>query len=340
MAAGAVALAVAVVGLSPAAAPPAHAAQTITDIAYAPAQPAGTQGNLLDLYLPDGDGPAPLVIWTSGSAWLADNGKAGARSIAPELNARGYAVAGVSVRSSSQVQFPGQVHDIKAAIRWLRANADRYDLDPDRFAVMGDSSGGWVASMATLTGGVQALEGDLGTTGVSSRVQAGVAFYPPTDLLQIGAQAGPGGMDHDGPTAPGSLLLGCQALSCPDLARQANPVTHVDGDDPPLMLLHGQADGVVPHGQSVLLYEALKDRCVDTQFFSVPGAGHMVGEVMSPARFGQQTVSTVRGCQETRTTGSPNPSWDTIVGFLDAALGEGTPGPVPTTPPTEPPAPT
>ncbi|MEO3863559.1 alpha/beta hydrolase [Acrocarpospora sp. B8E8] len=141
-------------------APPVQA-QVISNLAYAPPQPAGSQGHLLDLYLPDGGGsaPRPLVIWTSGSAWTADNGKSGASSIAGFFNSRGYAVAGVSVRSSSQAKFPAQVHDIKTAIRWLRSRAGTYQLDPNRFVVMGDSSGGWVADMAALTGGVASLGG-------------------------------------------------------------------------------------------------------------------------------------------------------------------------------------
>src|SRR5262249_45983764 len=98
-----------------------QATQVISNIAYAPAQPAGSRGHLLDLYLPSGGTtPRPLVIWHSGSAWMSDDGKSGAASIASVLNARGYAVAGVSIRSSSQAIFPAQAFDLKAAIRWLR----------------------------------------------------------------------------------------------------------------------------------------------------------------------------------------------------------------------------
>lgn len=303
---------------------PVQVAQVITNIAYAPAQPAGSRGHLLDLYLPDGGGGSrPLVIWSSGSAWMSDDGKSGAAPIANVLNARGYAVAGVSVRSSSQALFPAQAFDIKAAIRWLRANAARLRLDPGRFAFMGDSSGGWAANIATVTGGVADLEGDIGTTGVSSRVQAGVAFFGPTDFLRMNAQRPPGGADHDGPDSPESRLVGCAIQTCPDRARRANPVNYVDRvarADPPMMLLHGQADPLVPHGQSVLLYDALRARCRDAVFISVPGAGHSIGDVMSPSRFGTQTVRTTRACGETVTVGSPNPSWDTVDGFLRGAL--------------------
>ena len=101
----------------------------------------------------------------------------------------GYAVAGVSIRSSAQVVFPGQLHDIKAAIRWLRANAATYGLDASRIAIMGDSSGGWTTAMAALTGDAPELEGSVGVTGVRSDVRAAVAFYPPTDFLAMDAWA-------------------------------------------------------------------------------------------------------------------------------------------------------
>ncbi|WP_186356083.1 cellulose binding domain-containing protein [Streptomonospora sp. PA3] len=319
----------------------AQAAETITNVAYAPAQPADSRGHLLDLYLPEGGQDRPLVIWSSGSAWMSDDGKSGADAIADALNPKGYAVAGVSVRSSSQAQFPAQVHDIKAAIRFLRANADQYRLDPDRFAVMGTSSGGWVASMAGTTGGVAELEGDLGTTGVSSSVQASVPFFGPSDFLQLNAQSPPsGGIDHDAPDAPASRLMGCAIQTCPDKVAKANPITYVDGGDPPMLLLHGQSDNIVPHGQSTILYNAVRDACGDARFISVPDAGHSRTDVMSSAHFGTQTVRTAADCQETVTTGTPDPTWDTIDAFLRRALdlgGTPDPDPTPSPSPSDPP---
>jgi acetyl esterase/lipase len=319
---------------------PAYAAQTVSNIAYAPAQPAGSRGHLLDLYLPGGTARTPLAIWTSGSAWTSDDGKSGASAIASAFNARGYAVAGVSVRSSSQAKFPGQVYDIKAAIRWLRANADRYNLDPTRFAVLGDSSGGWEADMATLTGNVASLEGSLGTTGVSSTVQAGVAFFGPTDFLQMNAQRVDNTFDHDAASSPASQIMGCAIQTCPEQVRLANPITYVDRADPPMLLLHGTADQIVPHGQSVLLYNALKAACVSTRFVSVPGANHGTSDVMSSSRYGRQTVYTSTSCGETTSVGSPNPSWDMVLTWLDDALKVGGPNPTPTTPAPTPTTPT
>jgi acetyl esterase/lipase len=323
--AGAAMAALAVTGVSThpvvASAQTAQVTQVISNIAYAPAQPAGSRGHLLDLYLPSGGTtPRPLLIWHSGSAWMSDDGKSGAASIASIFNAKGYAVAGVSIRSSSQAVFPAQAFDIKAAIRWLRANAGQFQLDPNRFAFMGNSSGGWAADIAALTGGVTDLEGTIGTTGVSSRVQAGVAFFGPTDFLQMNAQRIPGGLDHDGAGSPESRLIGCAIQTCPDRTRRANPINYLDGADPPMMLLHGQADPLVPHGQSVLLYNALRAQCRDVTFFSVPNAGHSTNDVLSSSHFGSQTVRTSHTCQETVTVGSPNPSWNVIDTFLRGAL--------------------
>lgn len=305
----------------------AHAA-VISNIAYAPANPAGTNGHLLDLYLPDagvGITPRPLLIWHSGSAWSSDNGRSGAAAIAAEFNPKGFAVAGVSVRSSSQAIFPAQVHDIKAAIRYLRANAATYQLDPNRFAMMGDSSGGWLTEMALFSGGVASLEGTVGTTGVSSSLQTGLALYAPTDFIQMNAQNLPtGGLDHNSPASPESLLVGCAIQTCPTQVAAASPLTYVDANDPPLMFLHGQADFLVPHGQSVLLYNKIMASCGNATFISVPGADHGRAYIMDPAHFGGQTTYTTQNCYGTTTSGSPNPTWDTFEKWIRGGLKMGT----------------
>ncbi|WP_328475757.1 alpha/beta hydrolase [Actinoplanes sp. NBC_00393] len=318
-------------------APPSTAAQgatrVITDIPYAPADPPTSRGHLLDLYLPQAphDAPWPLLIWTGGSGWMADNGKDSAGPIAQAFNPRGYAVAGVSIRSSSQVQFPGQLHDIKAAIRWLRAHAREHRLDTRRFAIMGDSSGGWTTAMAALTGDVPALAGNVGVIRGSSAVQAAVAFYPPTDFLQMDEQMLPGACAsfnetfgltdcHDDPASPESLLVGCPIQTCPRAAQAANPVNYVSRRDPPIMILHGQQDTLVPHAQSILLYNALRAKGSEATFFSVPGAGHDWQQVLDPANHTGHTVYRTRDGSERITVGAPDPSWDTIDRFLRQAF--------------------
>jgi acetyl esterase/lipase len=165
---------------------------TFGDLDYAPPEPATSVGHKLDLYLPlPGKTPFPIVIWTAGSAWMGDTGKRQAEIVAAQLLPRGIAVAGVSVRSSSQAVFPAQVHDIKAALRWVRANATKYSLDPNRVGIMGSSSGGWSAAMAASTGNLSHLEGTVGVTGHSSAVQAAVAFYPqPTSYQWMPGRSG------------------------------------------------------------------------------------------------------------------------------------------------------
>ena len=205
---------------------------TYANIDYASPEPASSNGHKLDLYIPAGAAqPLPVMIWTAGSAWSADTGKSGAGIVASQLNPAGYVVAGVSIRSSAQVKFPGQLHDIKAAIRWLRTNAARYNLDPDHIAIMGDSSGGWTTAMAAVTGDAPEMEGSVGTTGVSSAVQAAVAFYPPTNFLTMDAWAlrkcSPQ-VCHDGENSPESRLVGCPIQSCSEKLKAASPMTYIN----------------------------------------------------------------------------------------------------------------
>lgn len=255
-------------------------AQQLNDVAYAA---TGRAGHLLDLYLPEIAGARPLLVVTGGSAWKAENGKNYAAALAPFFNDRGYVVAGVSVRASSTAGFPAQVHDIKAAIRWLRAHAGDFGIDPERVAVLGDSSGGWTATMAAATGDAPELEGDLGNPEVPSSVQAAVDLYGPTDFLQMDAHMiDPAGFNalagttdcHDDPRSPESLLVGHPVRQRPEAARAANPITYVGGVTPPVLIAHGRQDTQVPHHQSELLFAALRDAGGDAVFYSVPRLGH------------------------------------------------------------------
>jgi acetyl esterase/lipase len=307
-----------------AAAQPTHA-----NLDYAAADPPGSNGHKLDLYLPATASPSrllPVVIWTGGSAWMRDNGRDRAGTYATQLKPVGYAVAGVSIRSSSQTKFPGQLHDIKAAIRWLRANASRYNLDPNRIGIMGDSSGGWTTAMAALTGDAPEMEGEIGTTGVSSAVQAAVAFYPPTNFLTMDAWALQPCKQpncHDNENSPESRLVGCAIQTCPDKVKSASPMRYISANDPPILILHGNSDPLVPHNQGEELYMALNKACREATFISLPKAPHG-----SPASFltndSVREASTIRstasaGCQVTNPVPYV-PSWKTITDFLDKHL--------------------
>ena len=311
-------------GSARAAGPPTHHA----DLDYAPPEPATSNGHKLDLYLPSGAKPWPVVIWTGGSAWMADTGKRGAGALALRLNPAGYAVAGVSIRSSSQVRFPGQLHDIKAAVRWLRADAARYNLDADHIAIMGDSSGGWTAAMAAVTGDAPEMEGSFGTTGVSSAVQAAVAFYPPTDFLAMDAWAvsgarGPGATtarlprspaSSDVPSSPAGQGAGSQPAAVRHRGRSAphDPARH--------------SDPLVPHNQGERLYMALNKACLDAVFISLPKAphGNWTGFLTDDALREAATMrsTSTAGCSVTNPTPEA-PTWQTVIEFLDKHMKRG-----------------
>ena len=313
-------------------------APTVRDIAYARSDASTGTGHLLDLYLPTaGPRPVPVVVFTRGSGWMLDNGRSGAQGLAAQLNKAGYAVAGVSIRSSTQVRFPGQVHDIKAAIRWLRSNARKYNLDPSHIGIFGDSSGGWTSAMAAVTGDVPSLEGDEGVTGVSSAVQAAIAFYPPTDFLQmdrwamhrcdpkadIQSPVRGAAFCHDGPESPESRLVGCPIQACPEKTTQANPVTYISPADPPIMIIHGMSDLLVPYNQGELFYNALNKACHESVFITMPVAGHGVWYRMltDPTLAAAATITSTSsdGCS-VKTPMPYTPSWATVIEFFDKYL--------------------
>jgi acetyl esterase/lipase len=313
----------------PAAARKVRDVEVITNIAYTDPVPATTVGNLLDLYIPQvpGNRDLPLLIWTSGSAWFSDNGKAGAEVIAEEFNPRGYAVAGVSVRSSSQVKFPGQLFDVRAAIRWLRSHAEEHNIDPGRIAIMGNSSGGWVSAIAATTSDIAQLSGEPDVEGVSSAVQAAVPFFPPTAFLRMDQQTLEQKATynlpflpvivHDAPFSPESNLVGCPIQTCPEATEAANPLTYVNGLEPPMHVFHGTFDPLLPPGQSEVLFEALRDTGGEASFTLVDGAGHSVDDIIDAESF---TVRTVNHGGTERVHQRPAPTWDAIEHFLHVSL--------------------
>jgi acetyl esterase/lipase len=278
---------------------PAAGAQTATN---APARPTGGMGlpaglkaernvpyvenghrnQVLDVYLPEqpSDKPLPLMIWIHGGAWMA-----GSQANPPVLYLvnKGFAVASIQYRFSRDAIWPAQSFDCKAAIRFLRANAAKYHFDPDRFAVGGDSAGGHLAAFVGTSGDVKEMEGDLGTTNISSRVQAVIDWFGPTDLMLIGEQSGPHSMiRHNDTNSPESLLMGGPIQEKKDLAKTANPLTYIDKNDPPFLMMHGDNDQLVPLAQSTILAKALTDAGVEVKMKTIPGAGHEDPKFRSP----------------------------------------------------------
>jgi len=234
----------------------------------------GHERQKLDLYLPETvDGATPLIIWIHGGGWVGGS-KENAQPLRQDWLARGYAVASINYRLSSHAVFPAQIEDCKAAIRWLRAHAAEYRIDPQRFGVWGSSAGGHLAALVGTSGDVKAL--DVGAhLDQSSRVQAVCDYYGPTDLLAFVNR--PGYEKHASASSPESLLLGGTVQEKPELAKAANPISYISPDDPPFLIVHGDKDPVVPWQQSELLFNALKSAGRGVRFHTIEGAGHGPG---------------------------------------------------------------
>jgi acetyl esterase/lipase len=237
------------------------------DIEYAR---VGEHSLKLDLYSPPNVENPALIVWVHGGAW-----RSGSKSSMPlsSLVARGFAIASVDYRLTPVAPFPAQVHDMKAAIRFLRAKAGDCGFDGRRFAVAGASAGGHLAALVGVTNGDKLLQGTVGDyTGASSDVQAIVSFYGMSNLTTILSQSTPHGLKVRVPAL--ELLLGGQPEQKPDLARLASPVLHVDARDPPLLLLHGDQDPQAPINQSHELQGAYEDAGLTAEFVVVHGAAH------------------------------------------------------------------
>lgn len=254
-------------------------AATAANVPYA----STSASQVLDLWLPtDATTATPLVIYIHGGAFKGgDKGMVGGK-VQPLLDA-GYAVASLNYRLSGEAVFPAGVQDVKAAVRWLRANAATYNLDPDRFAAWGESAGGHLVSIIGTTGDQTTLLDDpsLGNPDVSSAVQAVVDWFGPTDFGQMDAQAASGGgctapQVHDPADSPESAWVGGALQTVPDVVAQANPITYIATANvlPAFSIAHGDADCNVPYQQSQILATALTAAGADAELTILPGATH------------------------------------------------------------------
>lgn len=231
----------------------------------------------LDLYIPRdrGEAPAPVVVWLHGGGWVSGDRRAVSKPLMHELTDRGYVVAAPSYRLATVAPFPAQIHDVKAAVRFLRANAVALGLDPERIGITGGSSGGHLAALAGTTHGVVALEGDVGGEALaaySSEVAAVVSWFGPTDLTDFD-------VDGTGSEIEWMLesLVGGEISESGQALRDASPLFWVSGDAAPMMHVHGTLDPVVPFEQSVRMDEALGAAGVESLLRPVEGAGHGTG---------------------------------------------------------------
>ncbi len=237
-----------------------------TDIVYAT---VGGRQLALDLYMPAGIEHPPLMIWVHGGRWVL-----GDKSEVPmAFVAAGIATASVDFRQSDEARFPAMVHDIKAAIRFLRAKASEYGYRTDRVAIGGTSSGAHLAALVGTTNGHPVLEGTVGDhPEQSSVVEAILSYYGASNLTTILAQSTPQGLDVRVPAL--EALLGALPDQAHELAQLASPVAHVNRSAPPLLLLHGDQDPQMPVEQSFELEAAYKLRGLDVHFDVLHGAAH------------------------------------------------------------------
>lgn len=249
------------------------------DLFYVPGSFNNRQS--LDLYLPaNRNEKLPLIIWIHGGAWMG-----GSKAEPPmhEFVDNGYAFASINYRLTNEAHFPEIFYDCKAAIRYLRAHAKDYNLDPERFGVWGYSAGAVLAALLGTTGDTRDLEGNEGNAEQSSALQAIVCWAGAGDLTKLNdevkalrAQGVKAKLDIETPQAPLTLYLGGKLEDKVELAKQASASTYITKDDPPFLVVHGKKDDVVPFALSESFAKKLKEAGVTSKFSAVRGLKHFL----------------------------------------------------------------
>jgi acetyl esterase/lipase len=243
------------------------------DIGYAGGDNAHQKLDLLLPKEPAGEAPLPVIVFIHGGAWRGGSKREGISFLVPAVASGNYAGVTIDYRLTNEAVWPAQIHDCKAAIRWVRANAKKYNLDPQRIGVIGASAGGHLAAMLGTSGNVERLEGNVGgNLGESSQVECVVDEYGPSELLAMSGF--PSDIEHDSPDSPESRLVGGAIQEHKDAARSASPITYVSADDPPFLIVHGTEDPLVPYDQSERLLAAMEEEGVDAKLIKVQGGGH------------------------------------------------------------------
>jgi acetyl esterase/lipase len=238
---------------------------TISDVPYCT---GGGKPLLMDVFIPKDRirTPTPAVLWIHGGGWERGdkNGNSGALLLANE----GFVTASLFYRLSGDSPFPADIEDCKCAIRFLRANASKYGIDPEHIGVAGASAGGHLAELVATAGRDAGLEGDGGWQEASSKVQAAAAYYGASDFT-VGAME----FQHHTGQVILKLFHGSEKEK-PDLYRQASPIFYVSKNSPPMLLAHGEKDDLVPFDQSVRMAEAYRRLGLPVEFITVKNAGH------------------------------------------------------------------
>jgi acetyl esterase/lipase len=236
---------------------------TVNDLVYSKPGPVEMR---LDVAFPtEGDGPFPGVVVLYGGAWRVGN-KFGNRTLLAEFAHGGYVAIAPQYRHCPRDVFPAQVHDVKAAVRWLRCHAAEYKLDADHVGAMGFSAGGHLSLMLGVTGPDDGLEGNAPPSSPSSKVQAVVNYFGPSDLTATDVPEVSVGLVRD--------FLGARTADRPDLAVKASPMTYLSRDDAAILTFHGTKDPLVPHNQSTKLAEAMSKVGLPGRVELLIGAGH------------------------------------------------------------------
>ena len=223
---------------------------------------------LMDVFIPKNRNTTPTaaVLWIHGGGW--EHGDKSGNSGAQFLANAGFVTASLTYRLSAEAPFPAQIEDAKCAIRYLRANAAKYGIDPDRIGAAGSSAGGHLAELIATADQNAALEGNGGWPNVSSKVQAAVSYFGPSDLTASATQF---------PKETAEVIarfIGGTESEKPALYRKASPILYVSKSAPPLLLVHGESDADVPFEQSVLMFESYRRAGLPVEFIAVENAGH------------------------------------------------------------------
>jgi acetyl esterase/lipase len=239
-----------------------HIKRKYLDVSYAKISKA----QKLDIYLPDdAKQPYPVIVAIHGGAFMGCD--KGDLQVTPMLEGlkHGFAVVSINYRMSGEAKFPALVQDAKAAVRWIRGNAQKYGFNPQKIVAWGGSAGAYLASMLAISENAKELEDlSLGYPDQSCGIQAAILWYAPANFSKMDEQlaksglASPAEMSHNNPNSPESLLLGETITKIPERVKAANPETYIGKKIPPMLIQHGRKDPVVPFQQSVELVEKLK----------------------------------------------------------------------------------
>ena len=249
-----------------------EALRLYTDIAYAAND---NPRQTLDILLPKNPKKTklPVIVFIHGGAWRAGHKKSGRRQLERFVASGDFAGVTVAYRLSQEAKWPAQIHDCKAAIRWIRANASSHGLDASKIGAWGTSAGGHLVSMLGTSAQVKGLEGTLGQhLDQSSRVNCVANYFGPSQFLTMDDH--PSSIVHNAADSPESMLIGAAIQEDKDKANNASPISHVTADDAPFLHVHGDQDKLVPYPQSVALDKALDTTGVTSLLITMANKGH------------------------------------------------------------------